>query len=166
MAGGSILRSGVADQVRQEVDIRIAQILSGLETHAEAITAALTRAEVETVEEQRVTRRVNGRSVAATIDSDFGILSVSAGFIIDQITYYASGSVSSGSLYLDDPTFTASPDKLIHGNVIPGFTGNYISTTTNIYVPAGRRISSRISAAAGNTDFATVLSGRFLDRQP
>lgn len=165
--GSRMMRNPLVAGVMDEVDVRIARLLGGIDDAAERIAESAQQVEAEIARDERVIRKFNASSGGGTTTiQDMGMSAqLGTALVIDQITFSTSApGITSAALYLDDPQ-CADPGNIIFGG-IDGFGASQFSRQTNMYIPAGRNLSARMVTNAGSFVHTCVLFGRILSIEP
>lgn len=172
MASNGFLRGGVADQVRGEVDVRIAQLISALDSTAERIAESVQEIQAEVAQDERFFRAAVGATKAGSFTTllDLGVTALGSITVIDCISWYVAGSQGVGSfLYFNDQTdVTANVEPPIVNLAFAHDTLQTQATTVtgmHLLVPPATRLTGRV-AGSRQDNCAMIVSGRQLAIQP
>ena len=154
MASNGFLRSGVADQVRGEVDVRLAQLLTGLNDAAESISESGQEVQAETERDARsiIKDSTIATSLTATL-SNLGGPPPGTAWLVTQVCAFSTTRMWWASIGLDDPNMGIN--SLIWG--APDWSGANRSERVDFYIPAGRKVFAQIGVTAVGDAAAMVL---------
>lgn len=168
--GSRMLRNPLIGGVLDEVDVRIARLLGGIDDAAERIAESVQEVEAEIARDERVIRRGVGVTAGAGNDARIDLrlsAGLGAGLMIDTISFWAVGAGAlTGYLYLDqDPNANTFDSNLIvygHG----AFAASAVGGEVNMYVPNNRQLSARVVGTAAGQACGCAIFGRILSVQP
>lgn len=155
MASNGFLRSGVADQVRGEVDVRLAQLLTGLNDAAESISESVQEVQAETERDVRsiIKDSTISTSFTATL-SNLGGPPPGTAWLVTQVSAFSTTRMWWARIGLDDPNMGI--DSHIWG--VPEIAaGTSRSERVDFYIPAGRKVFAQIGVSAVGDAAAMVL---------
>jgi len=168
--GNGRVRNPLISGVIDEVDVRIARLLGGIDDAAERVAETLQQVEAEVARDERIVRRAvgvtTGGAAPFSVALDLGQTPAGTAMLVTSVSFFEAslnGTVA-GVVYLNDPT-ASDINFAVFGNT-SGLGAAGIGSNADFYIPENTKITARVIGGATGRSVAAVLHGKAVSIEP